>query len=73
MKLSEREYLADAYGSAWRAVKKDKTSEDVLEHGWFSINYGNGVPRTKCRAEKLLKGLAVLNARIERGHVEASV
>ena len=63
MKLSEREYLADAYGSAWRAVKKDKTSVDVLEHGWFSINYGNGV----------LKGLAVLNARIERGHVEASV
>jgi hypothetical protein len=44
-----------------------------LDHGWFSINYGNGVPRTKCRAEKLLKGLAVLNSRIERGHVEASV
>ena len=65
MKIIERKYLADAYGSAWRAVKKDKTTVEVLDHGWFSINYGSGVPRTKCRAEKLLKGLAVLNARLE--------
>jgi hypothetical protein len=66
MKTIEREYLAQAYASAWRTVKRDKTTVLVLDNGWFQIQYAHGIPATKCRAEKLLKGLAVLVGRLEQ-------
>jgi hypothetical protein len=66
MKTQEKEYLAAAYASAWNAVKKDSMVVSVLDNGWYLCLYGRGIPSKKCRAEKLLKGLAVLTGRLEQ-------
>ena len=66
MNKQDKEYLAAAYQSAWRTVKRDRVEISVLEHGWFLISC---YPATrKCRASDLLKGLCVLNGRLERMH-----
>ena len=65
MKTQEKEYLAAAYAAAWNAVKGDSMVISVLDNGWFLCLYGRGIPSSKCRAEKLLKGLAVLTGRLE--------
>jgi len=65
MKTQEKEYLAAAYAAAWNAVKGDSMVVSVLDNGWFLCLYGKGIPSSKCRAEKLLKGLAVLTGRLE--------
>jgi hypothetical protein len=65
MKTQEKEYLAAAYAAAWNAVKGDSMVVSVLDNGWFLCLYGRGIPSSKCRAEKLLKGLAVLTGRLE--------
>lgn len=66
MKTQEKEYLAAAYAAAWNAVKKDSMVVSVLDNGWFLCLYGKGIPSKKCRAEKLLQGLAVLTKRLEQ-------
>jgi len=70
MKTQEKEYLAAAYASAWNAVKKDSMVVSVLDNGWFLCLYGRGIPSKKCRAETLLKGLAVLTGRLEQMHAK---
>lgn len=75
MKTQEKEYLAAAYAAAWNAVKGDSMVVSVLDNGWFLCLYGKGIPSSKCRAEKLLKGLAVLTGRLEtdtQSHVVAA-
>ena len=70
MKTQEKEYLAAAYASAWNAVKRDSMVVSVLDNGWFLCLYGRGIPSSKCRAEKLLRGLAVLTGRLEQMHAK---
>ena len=70
MKAQEKEYLAAAYAAAWNAVKKDSMVVSVLDNGWYLCLYGRGIPSKKCRAENLLKGLAVLTGRLEQMHAK---
>ena len=70
MKTQEKEYLAAAYAAAWNAVKGDSMVVSVLDNGWFLCLYGKGIPSRKCRAEKLLRGLAVLTGRLEQMHAK---
>ena len=70
MKTQEKHYLAAAYASAWNAVKKDYMAVAVMTNGWYLCVYGRGIPSKKCRAEELLKGLAVLTGRLEQMHAK---
>jgi hypothetical protein len=71
MKPNEREDLAQAYVNAWQAVKQEKIKVTAEPYGWFdrsqSVGCGQVMTR-RVRAAELLRGLAVLTARLAKGN-----
>jgi len=70
MTLKDRHNLADAYMSAWHAVKgaHDRMVINPEPHGWYEIIQTTGSTRTarRVRCAALLSGLAALAAQLER-------
>jgi oligoribonuclease (3'-5' exoribonuclease) len=65
MTITERENLAQAYMSAWNAVKRNPIIVRVMPNGWFEKqHYGYGLI-DKVRASSLLEGLVTLTQRLE--------
>jgi hypothetical protein len=62
MDQTDKQNIAQAYESAWLAVKKSKCIVTVEPHGWFGV-YKGGL-HFRVRASQLLGGLAVLTARL---------
>lgn len=63
MDIVDKTNLASAYAAAWLAVKNRPATVTVDPHGWFTVNKGLGSPQ-RVRASALIKGLAVLTARM---------
>lgn len=63
MDTKDKQNLADAYMSAWLAVKNRPAIVTIEPHGWFTVNKGLGTPQ-RVRASALLNGLAILTARM---------
>ena len=63
MDIVDKTNLASAYAAAWLAVKNRPATVTVDPHGWFTVNKGLGTPQ-RVRASALIKGLAVLTARM---------
>jgi hypothetical protein len=63
MNIVDKTNLASAYAAAWLAVKNRPATVTVDPHGWFTVNKGLGTPQ-RVRASALIKGLAVLTARM---------
>ena len=63
MDIVDKPNLASAYAAAWLAVKNRPATVTVDPHGWFTVNKGLGTPQ-RVRASALIKGLAVLTARM---------
>ena len=66
MDIVDKTNLASAYAAAWLAVKNRPATVTVDPHGWFTVNKGLGTPQ-RVRASALIKGLAVLTARMVEG------
>jgi hypothetical protein len=66
MDIVDKTNLASAYAAAWLAVKNRPATVTVDPHGWFTVNKGLGSPQ-RVRASALIKGLAVLTARMVEG------
>ena len=67
MKEIEKQYIADAYMSAWQAVKGEKIKVTVEPYGWFDRCMPAGCGQVmvqRVRAADLLKGIATLTARL---------
>ena len=70
----ERNYLAQAYMSAWAAAKHDTCVVNPEPHGWFEVRkIGTITIVERVRAAQLLKGLVVLTGRLERAAVKGIV
>jgi hypothetical protein len=65
MTIIERENLAQAYMSAWNAVKHRPVSVKVLPNGWFEKQHQGYGLADKVRASSLLEGLVTLTRRLE--------
>ena len=63
MDIVDKTNLASAYAAAWLAVKGRPATVTVDPHGWFTVNKGTGYI-DRVRASALIKGLAVLTARM---------
>jgi hypothetical protein len=63
MDIVDKNNLASAYAAAWLAVKGRPATVTVDAHGWFTVNKGTGYI-DRVRASALIKGLAVLTARM---------
>jgi hypothetical protein len=64
MTHTDKEHLAQAYMSAWLAVKRRPCTVTVDSNGWFTVSHqGYSLPDRR-RAADLLRGLAVLTDRI---------
>ena len=66
MDIVDKNNLASAYAAAWLAVKGRPATVTVDPHGWFTVNKGTGYI-DRVRASVLIKGLAVLTARMVEG------
>lgn len=66
MDIVDKTNLASAYAAAWVAVKKRPVTVSVDAYGWFTVDKGLGAPQ-RVRASALIKGLAVLTARMVEG------
>jgi hypothetical protein len=71
MTNEQKQWLADSYANAWRAVKGGNMTVTIEPHGWFVIHYGYPMHPSKVRAEKLLKGLSILTGRLLKRDIEA--
>ena len=70
----ERNYLAQAYMSAWAAVKHDDCIVNPEPYGWFEVRKRGTITIVeRVRAAHLLKGLVVLTGRLERAAVKGTV
>jgi hypothetical protein len=73
MNTKDRHNLADAYMSAWHAVKgsHDRMVINPEPNGWFEIIQTTGSTRTtrRVRCAALLSGLAALAAQLERAAI----
>jgi hypothetical protein len=65
MTIIERENLAQAYMSAWYAVKGRPVSVKTLPNGWFEKQHQGYAFSDKVRASSLLEGLVTLTQRLE--------
>ena len=65
MTITERENLAQAYMSAWYAVKGRPVSVKTLPNGWFEKQHKGYSLADKVRASSLLEGLVTLTQRLE--------
>ena len=65
MTIIERENLAQAYMSAWYAVKGRPVSVKTLPKGWFEKQHQGYAFSDKVRASSLLEGLVTLTQRLE--------
>jgi len=69
MDIVDKTNLASAYAAAWLAVKGRPATVTVDAHGWFTVNKGTGYI-DRVRASALIKGLAVLTARMAQGDAQ---
>jgi hypothetical protein len=66
----ERNYLAQAYMSAWSAVRQTPCVVNPEPYGWFEVRKRGTVTIVKrVRAAQLLKGLVVLTGQLERAEI----
>jgi hypothetical protein len=65
MTIIERDNLAQAYMSAWNAVKRNKIIVRVMPNGWFEKQHYGYASIDKVRASSLLEGLVTLTQRLE--------
>jgi hypothetical protein len=65
MTIIERENLAQAYMSAWNAVKGRPVLVKALPNGWFEKQHQGYALVDKVRASSLLEGLVTLTRRLE--------
>jgi hypothetical protein len=65
----DRQRLCEAYVAAWKAVKNldSKITVEPSPAGWYVINLGHPQSPRRVRARELIKGLATLASRLERG------
>jgi hypothetical protein len=72
MTIIERDNLAQAYMSAWNAVKRNKIIVRVMPNGWFEKQHYGYSYVDKVRASSLLEGLVALTERLEAKSREVS-
>jgi len=75
MTQQDRENLAIAYAMAWRTVKGERCDVQVEKGGWFTrvLYSGFSTPHTNSmRLSELVRGLMILNTRINGGDVHHS-
>ena len=67
MTEKDRLNLAQAYMSAWAAAKRSDCVVNPEPHGWFEVRRRGTYPIVeRVRAARLLEGLVVLTARLEK-------
>ena len=66
MTNEDKQFLANSYANAWRAVKGRQVSVQILPHGWFEVSHGYPYASIKRRASELLKGLNNLTLQLEK-------
>ena len=75
MTQTDRENLAMAYAMAWRTVKGERCDVVVEKNGWFTRKLYSGFSdchANSMRASEVIRGLMILNTRINDGDVNRS-
>jgi hypothetical protein len=75
MTHEDRENLAMAYAMAWRTVKGERCDVIVEKNGWFTRKLYSGFSSchaNSMRAGEVIRGLMILNTRINDGDVHHS-
>ena len=75
MKQEDRENLAIAYAMAWRTVKGERCDVKVEKSGWFTRTLYSGFSTSHAnsmRLSEVVRGLMILNTRINDGDVNRS-